>query len=129
KEFEAAARAKPDQTDLALAYFQALMSNKQEADAEKLALSVIDKNKTFAPIYDLLYLSYMQQGQQGKAEQILQRKTANNPKQASFLIQLAGHYLLTRRRDDLEGVIRRVTDEKQFPEGHLLAGDFFFFRA
>jgi Flp pilus assembly protein TadD len=36
---------------------------------------------------------------------------------------------LEKRRDDLDAVIRRVTVEKQFPEGHLLAGDFFFFRA
>ncbi len=129
KEFGAATRAKPGQTGLALAYFQALTANKQSADAETLALSVIEKNKSFAPMYDLLYLSYMQQEQPAKAEQILKRKVENNPQQASFLIQLAGHYLLTRRREDLDAVIGRLGDEKRFPEGHLLAGDFFFFRA
>ena len=25
--------------------------------------------------------------------------------------------------------MRRLSDEKQFPEGHLLAGDFLYFRA
>lgn len=129
KEFEAAARVKPGRTDLSLAYFQALVSNKQSAEAETLALSVLDKNKTFAPMYDVLYLHYMKQEQKEKGEQILKRKVENNPKQASFLIQLAGHYLLARRREDLDAVIRRVSDEKEFPEGHLLAGDFFFFRA
>jgi putative PEP-CTERM system TPR-repeat lipoprotein len=29
----------------------------------------------------------------------------------------------------MDAVIRQVSDEKHFPEGHLLAGDFFFFRA
>ena len=128
KEFAAADRAKPGQTDLALTYFQALTANKQSADAETMALSVIEKNKAFSPMYDLLYLSYMQQGQQAKAEQVLKKKVENNPRQAAFLIQLAGYYLFTHRRDDLEAVIRQVADEKRFPEGHLLAGDFFFFR-
>ena len=50
---------KPDQTDLAMAYFQALAANKQIDEAEKLALSVIDKHPTFAPMYDALYLYYM----------------------------------------------------------------------
>ena len=129
REFEAAARVKPGQTGLSLAYFQALVSNKKNAEAETLALSVLDKNKTFAPMYDMLYLHYMKQEQKEKGEQILKQKVESNPKQASFLIQLAGHYLLLRRREDLDAVIRRVSDEKEFPEGRLLAGDFFFFRA
>ena len=54
REFEAAARVKPGQTGLSLAYFQALVSNKKNAEAETLALSVLDKNKTFAPMYDML---------------------------------------------------------------------------
>jgi tetratricopeptide (TPR) repeat protein len=129
KEFEAAMRAKPGQTDLALAYFRALVSNKQNGEAENMALAVLEKNQAFAPLYDVLYLHYMQQDQKEKGEQILKRKVENHPKQGSFLIQMAGHYLLVHRREDLDAVIRRVSDEKEFPEGHLLAGDFFFFRA
>ena len=129
KEFEGASRAKPDKPDLTLAYFQALLANKQPAEAEKMGLAVIEKNPAFAPMYDLLYLSYMQRNQPLEGERILKRKVENNPQQASFLIQLAGHYLFTRRREDLDAVIRRVSDEKQYPEGRLLAGDFFFFRA
>jgi tetratricopeptide (TPR) repeat protein len=129
KEFEICARLKPDQTDLSLAYFQALIANKQTEQAQKLGLSVIEKNKNFSPMYDLLYLSYMQQNQTAEAEQILRRKVENNPQKASYLIQLAGHYLVAHRREDLDAVIKKVTDEKQFPDGHLLAGDLFFFRA
>jgi tetratricopeptide (TPR) repeat protein len=45
-------------------------------------------------------------------------------------MQLAVHYyLLPNRRQDMDAIIQRVTDEKKFPEGHLLAGDFFYFRA
>jgi tetratricopeptide (TPR) repeat protein len=129
KEFEIAAHAKPDQTDLSLAYFQALVADGRVPEAEKLALGVIEKNKTFTPMYDLLYLNYMQQKEPADAEQILKRKAANNPHKSGILIQLATHYLITRRRDDLDAVIKQVTDEKEYPDGDLLAGDFFFFRA
>ena len=129
KEFEIATRAKPDQTDLSLAYFQALVGEKKYDEAEKLGQSVIAKNKTFLPIYDLLYLNYMQQQEPAEAERILKLKAQNNPHKSNVLIQLANHYLITRKRDQLEEVIRQVTDEKEYPDGHLLAGDFFFFRA
>jgi len=129
EQFQAAQRIKPGETDLMLPYFQALFSNKQPAEAEKLGLSVIEKNKAFAPMYDVLYLYYIQSKQPAEAEKILQRKVENNPRQANYLIQLAGHYLLSKQRSELDAVMQRLSDEKQFPEGHLLAGDFFFFRA
>jgi tetratricopeptide (TPR) repeat protein len=129
REFEIATRVKPDKTDLALPYFQALMADKRFADAEKLGLAVLAKDKTFGPMYDLLYLNYMQQNQPAEAEQILKRKVASNPQNANYQIELAQHYLITRRRDDLDAVIAQLSDEKRFPEGRLLAGDLFFFRA
>src|SRR5579864_790736 len=58
KEFDAANRIKPDQTTISLAYFEALAANNQHAEAEKLARGVIARDKTFAPIYDALYLDY-----------------------------------------------------------------------
>ena len=129
EQLQAAQRNKPDAIELSLAYFQALFSNKQSAEAEKLGLGVIEKNKTFAPMYDMLYLYYISTKQPAEAEKILKRKVENNPQQPNYLIQLAAHYLQTKQRDELDGVMRRLSDEKQYPEGHLLAGDFFFFRA
>lgn len=129
KEFEAATRANPNENSLSLAYFQALAANHQPAEAEKLGLSVIEKNKNFSPMYDALYLFYMDAKQISQAEEVLKRKVDNNPQQPNVLIQLAGHYLFTKQRDQLDSVMLRLSNEKQFPEGHLLAGDFFFFRA
>ena len=129
-EFEAANRARPDDTEVSLAYFQALVANKQAAEAEKIRLGRhFEKHKAFGPMYDLLYLYYMSMKEQLEAENILKRKVANNPQQANYLIQLAAHYLFTKQRDQLDNVMQRLADEKQYPEGHLLAGDFYFFRA
>jgi len=127
--FKAANRARPDDTEVSLAYFQALVANKQSPEAEKLGLDVIEKHKAFGPMYDLLYLYYMSMKEQAEGENILKRKVANNPQQANYLVQLAAHYLFTKQHDQLDNVMGRLSDEKQFPEGHLLAGDFFFFRA
>jgi tetratricopeptide (TPR) repeat protein len=129
KEFDVANRIKPDQTGLSMAYFQALIANQQAPEAEKLGLAVIDKNKTFAPMYDMMYVYYMQGKRVQDAERILQRKVESNPKQGNYLVEIAAHYLFTKQNDQVDAVIRRLSDEKQFPEGHLLAGDFLYFRA
>lgn len=129
KQFELATRAKPDQPDLSLAYFQALIANQQAPEAEKMGLAVIDKNKTFGPMYDALYIYYMQTKRVPEGERILQRKVDNNPQRGDYMVELGAHYLFTKQNDQVDGVIRRLADEKQFPEGHLLAGDFLYFRA
>ncbi len=129
KEFEIANRIKPNQADLVLMYFQALVQNNQFAVGEKLIQDLIANQKTYAPAYDVLYISYMRLKRADDAEKILRLKTENNPQNASYLIQLASHYYLSNRRQDLNQVIQTLGDEKKYPDGHLLAGDFFFFRA
>src|SRR6266404_3513065 len=129
KEFEKANAVKPFQTDLVLAYFQALASSNEFPQAEKLARDMIGKEKAFSPIYDLLYLQYMRQSRTNDAEQLLKLKIENNPQHANYMLQLAGFYYYLNRRPEMDAIIQRMTNEKEFPEGHLLAGDFFFFRA
>lgn len=128
-EFNKANAVKPYQIDLALAYFQALANNKQLPEAEKFAREMISREKTFAPMYDILYVQYIKENKVNEAEQVLKLKVDNNPKQGSFLLQLAGHYYILNRRPDMDAVMQRLTNTKEYPEGHLLAGDFFFFRA
>ena len=125
-EFEKANAAKPDQPDVVTAYFQALVASNRFPDAEKLARHMIEKEKTYAPIYDLLYVQYMRQNKPDQAEAVLKQKVANNPGRANYLMQLAQHYFSLNRKDDMEAVIQKLTDEKAYPEGHLLTGDFFF---
>jgi tetratricopeptide (TPR) repeat protein len=128
-EFRAAEAIKPGQGIVAMPYFQALANDKQDADAEKLGREFIGKQKDAAGMYDLLYLLYARQGKQDKAEEILKLKVDNNPKQANYLLQLATHYFGTRQRPQMDAVIARLTNEKDFPDGHMLAGDFLLFRA
>lgn len=129
KELSLANEIKPYQQDVVLTYFQALVQNDQFADGEKLAHEMMAKEPSYAPIYDVLYLQYMRLKRPDDAEKILKLKSDNNPQRANYLMQLAVHYYLLNRRSDMDAIIQRVTDEKKFPEGHLLAGDFFYFRA
>ena len=127
-QFEQANAAKPDQPDLVMAYFQALVASNRFPEAEILARHLIEKEKSYAPMYDLLYVQYMRQNKPDQAEEILKLKIANNPKRANYLMQLAQHYFTLNRKDDMEAIIQKASDEKTYPEGRLLAGDFFFFR-
>jgi tetratricopeptide (TPR) repeat protein len=129
KELALANEIKPNQQDVVLTYFQALVQNDQFADSEKLAHEMIAKEPNYAPIYDVLYLQYMRLKRPDDAEKVLKLKSDNNPQRANYLMQMAVHYYLLNRRSDMDAIIQRVTDEKKFPEGHLLAGDFFYFRA
>jgi tetratricopeptide (TPR) repeat protein len=130
KELALANEIKPYQQNVILTYFQALVQNDQFADAEKLAHEMMAKEPSYAPIYDVLYMQYMRTKRPDDAEKVLKLKSDNNPQRANYLMQLAVHYyLLPNRRQDMDAIIQRVTDEKKFPEGHLLAGDFFYFRA
>ena len=127
-EFEIANKVKPNQRDLVLVYFQALVLNKQFPEAEKLAMGLIEKEKAYSPIYDVLYVQYARQNNVPAAEALLKLKVANNPTQSRYLIQLAGHYYFTGKRSEMDGVMAQLSDEKKFPEGRLLAGDFYYFR-
>jgi tetratricopeptide (TPR) repeat protein len=127
-ELGAAYRIQPDDA-LATAYFRALVSNKQMAQAEALAREVIARSKDFAPMYDVLYSTYMTANRIADASEVMKEKVANNPTQGTFLLQLAAHYYVTKQQAEFEQAIQRLGDEKAFPDGHMLAGDFFFFRA
>lgn len=127
-EFAKANKIRPNQPELVTAYFQALVGNNRGAEGEKLIVDLLSKEKTFAPAYDLLYLYYVRENRLKEGEEVLQRKVANNPANADYLLQLAAHYFLGKQRDQMEALIAKLADTKTFPQGRLQAGDFFFFR-
>src|SRR5487761_2391668 len=95
EEFEKANRIKPNQTDVVLVYFQALILDDRFPEAEKLANALIDKEKTYGPMYDLLYAQYLRRKDLAAAEDVLKREVANNPAQVRPIIQLAQYYFFT----------------------------------
>ena len=94
EELQQANQVKPNQPEVVMAYFEALVSDNQKPAAEKLVRDFISQQKTFGPVYDRLYLQYMTDKQPDDAEKILKLKIENNPKSANYLLQLAAHYVL-----------------------------------
>ena len=118
-----------NKSDLALPLFQALVLSNRTDDAEKLAREVIGREKTFGQMYDVVYMLYTRTNRAADAEQIIKQKVAANPTKSNYALQLVAHYYVNKRAADMDAALAQLTDEKRFPEGHLLAGDFFFFRA
>lgn len=127
-QFALANAAKPNTPSLVTMYFEALVKNNQFPEAEKLAQNLIASDKTYAPIYNALYMQYMRQKNSEAADRLLKLKLENNPTKGAFVLELAQHYYITNRRPEMDAIMQRLNDEKVFPEGHLLAGDFYFFR-
>jgi tetratricopeptide (TPR) repeat protein len=126
QKFEQANRAKPYQPELVLSLVQALFADHQEDRAEHLAKDLMDKQKTYGRIYDLLYVYYLRTDRPGLAEEILKKKIENNPSEGAGLLQLAFHYYTSSQMPAMNSVIAQLTsDPKRFPVGHLQAGDFY----
>jgi len=125
--FQEANLVKPDQPDLTLRLVQALFAARRDEEAEKLANGLIERQKTFAPLYDALYVHYMRGNRPELAERALRQKIAGNPKQGACLIQLAFHYFVSHRLEEARLTVERLTsDPKAFPDGRLEAGDYYF---
>ena len=117
---------RPMQSQVILPLSQALVKDHQEQAAEKLALAFIQKNKTFGPIYDVLFSLYAGSGRQAEAENILKAKVENNPKQAAYVLTLAAYYRSQKRPDDLNRTLQRLIDHpKDYQHPHALVGDFY----
>jgi tetratricopeptide (TPR) repeat protein len=127
KEFEIANRIQPNQSDVVLSYFQALTVSKQFPEAEKLALDFLQKEKTYSAMYDMLYLEYARQKRLDDGEKLLKLKVENNPLNGLYVKQLATHYFLSKDRPSMDAVMQKLNNEKDFPDGHLIAGDFYLF--
>mgnify|MGYP000240231669 CR=1 FL=1 len=125
--FEKANAVKPNQPDLVLVLVQTLGANDRWDDAEKLARGLIAQNKSYSPIYNVLYSRLSQQKRMDEAEALLKLQVDNDPKTVSHYLTLAGHYFVSNRRDDMQNTLNRIlNDPKAFPNGHLLVGEFFF---
>jgi tetratricopeptide (TPR) repeat protein len=126
QKFEAANLVKPDQPDLVLLLVQTLFQDGQNDAAENFANELIEKQKTYGSIYDVLYVYYVRNSHLDLAEELLERKISNNPTQGGALLQLALHYYMSNRRPEMVATLQRLTsNSKTFPDNHLQVGDFY----
>lgn len=126
-DFYKANQVKPYQPELVFILAQNLFMDGRTEEAERLSKELLERQKTYDPVYNLLYGYYIRTNQAGPAEELLKKKVAYNPGQGVYLVQLAAHYRFTKREAEMTSVLARLTgDPKTFPNGQLLVGDFYF---
>lgn len=124
--FRKANAVRPMDPALVVPLVQSLIENNQARDGEILALQLIEKQKTFGPIYDLLYVQYLATKRFADAEGLLEKKVANNPAAAEFILQLANHYAAFNKRAEITAALQRMLDDpKDFAQARLQVGDFY----
>lgn len=127
EKFEKANAVKPNDPDLSLVYADTLLAAGRAEQAEKIAREIIDRNKTYAPMYDLLLMKYLRERRVADAEALVKQKIQNNPYQELFRMQLAMLYFGTQRRAEMESTLQDILkDKKNFPLGRLAVGTFFY---
>jgi tetratricopeptide (TPR) repeat protein len=116
----------PLEPNLILAYSQELARAGRGAEGEALAKSLIGKEPGFAAIYDSLYSVYLSTGRYQDAEAIIKLKSANNPGEAAYVIELADHYARARNFEPMRQALQTLLDrEKEFPLVYVYVGDFY----
>jgi tetratricopeptide (TPR) repeat protein len=124
--FEKANQIVAMRQDVVEAMVQALFQDNRVSDGERLALQMIQKDKSFGSVYDVLYRQYVSTNRSADAENVLITKIANNPTEAAYLLQLARHYASVRNSAELNSTLQRLlNDPKSFPKARLLVGDFY----
>jgi tetratricopeptide (TPR) repeat protein len=124
--FEKANQVEPMRPDVVEGLVQALFQDSRVADAERLALQMIQKDKTSGSTYDILYRQYVSTSRPADAENILKTKIANNPTEAAYLLQLARHYASARNSAEMNSTLQRLLNNpKGLSEVRLQVGDFY----
>jgi tetratricopeptide (TPR) repeat protein len=122
----AANEVQPDQAELLFTLAQAHTAEDNFEEAEKIARRLIEKHKTYTPVYEFLLVQYMRRNRQDDAEKLLILKIQNNPKVSGFLIQQASFYRATQRLPKSEEILKSVLDRAaDFPNGRMEVADYF----
>ena len=100
--YKQANEIKPGQPESVLPWAVMLFQNHQENEGEKLLLDFVAKQKTIPGAYDLLYTLYNRDKRTQDAEKILRAKADAMPDHPEFRVQLAAHYFINQRRDEME---------------------------
>jgi tetratricopeptide (TPR) repeat protein len=124
--FEKANAIKPMQPVLVFAWCQMLFLTNQFEKGEKLGLDLIQKDKGFSPMYELLANQYVRAHRPDDAEKLLATSVKENPKDADSRLRLADFYARMQRREQMNATLHGLLDNPQdFPHAHMNVGDFY----
>src|SRR5260370_8639103 len=126
QKYEAANQVKPDQPEMLIALVQALFADNRPDEARKYANGLIERQKTYGPMYDLVYYYDVRTNRPQEGEDLLKKTIQNNPGQGLYYFQLAFLYYMTSRKDEIAPTLPRLTsDPKTFPEPNIHLGAYY----
>lgn len=104
-----------------------LMQDGQVQEGEQRAMDLITRKKTsYGQAYDLLVDFYLKANRPAEAENVLKAKVNQNPKNAGYVLQLAGYFNRVHKTPEMTGALQRLLDDsKDFPQARLWIGDFY----
>ena len=119
-------KAKPGDQEVLLGLAIALVRDNQAQAGLDLARSLIVKDKTFGRAYDFLFEQYEAAKRSQEAEDILQLKVANNPKQADSILELARYYAVVSKPTEMTSTLQKLLDDPaDFPDSRMRVGNFY----
>ncbi len=124
--FDRARQADPSQPDVVLGLTQSLLLAGRYPEARLLATGLIEKNKTFGSVYDVLYAYEMSAGHAADAEQLLKLKVTNNPQNREAVLQLAGHYARSGKQAQSFQLLESMVHDPATPwQDYLAVANFY----
>jgi tetratricopeptide (TPR) repeat protein len=125
-ELETANRIQPDQPDVLIPLVRCLGLSFRGADAEKMLREAIGRNQHHLAAYRELQAYYVGTKRLNEARDILKLAIQNNPKDSSFLIDLARCYQAMGKPEEVVKVIDGMAERSsEFPHAFVAAGDFY----
>ncbi len=116
---------KPNETDVVQPLAQALIEEKRPNEAEKLLLTLIDKQPDTEAAYQQLYLIYRAANKNGDAQGVIERWISAEPKAIGPRIQLASHFAAVKKTAEMESTIQDIISKpSDFPGAFMVVGDF-----
>jgi tetratricopeptide (TPR) repeat protein len=104
----------------------ALFRANQPAEAEKVGLDFIGIDQHASDIYDALFRIYMVANRTQDAENILKRKVDCNPKENSYILQLAAFYAGAHKKLETDQAMAMLlSNPGRDARVHAEAGDFY----
>ncbi|HEV8043270.1 MAG TPA: tetratricopeptide repeat protein [Bryobacteraceae bacterium] len=125
--FRKALRINPSNTGVETELVHLLLQNGDVRGGQELAMDLITRQKTtYGPLYDQMYDFYLEAHRVSDAENVLQAKVRNKPREADCILQLARHYNRLQKSAEMQATLGRLLDNPAvFPAARLQVGDFY----
>jgi tetratricopeptide (TPR) repeat protein len=124
--FRHAYQSSPRDEKIVDGLMDALFRANQPAEAEKVGLEFVATNGGAPDTYDALFRIYTIANRTQDAENILARKVSANPKERSYILELATFYARQNKKPELDQTMRKfLASRADDARVHGEAGDFY----